>query len=425
MFRTYLVLVAGLLLTAVILDMGFDYVQQSHATDDDRWLTTSFDLIEYELLAVPETKRDAAVSALSKRIGLDVQLLGQDEVATSAASADALATLVDADDNTFYLRQVPALQGHIRIGPIPQRQDSFLLGLLPSLFYLSIFAIVGLWLRPLLSELNLITSAAQRFAADYREPLSIAGETSQLNGLASNLDDMSSRLSGLIRSQKELIAALSHEMRTPLARIRFAIAVMGNKDKNDIQEQLDELGNDVLEIDQLIGTMLNYARLDHPDLRMNWQIVPLDEWLTQTMEKCRQPDKTISIVNTHKLDAIEMDPRLMGLALSNLLVNACRYAEQNVQCTVRQIAGKYEFVVEDDGKGIPESERESIFKAFSRIDDSRNRETGGYGLGLAIVSRIAVLHGGSTTVDSSAALGGALFTLSWSKPEPKLTQSKE
>ena len=115
--------------------------------------------------------------------------------------------------------------------------------MLPPLFYLSIFIVVGLWLRPLLSDLNLITGAAQRFAADYREPLSTASGTSQLTSLASNLDEMSSRLSGLIRSQKELIAALSHEIRTPLARIRFALAVMGNKDKDDIQEhQENRLG---------------------------------------------------------------------------------------------------------------------------------------------------------------------------------------
>ena len=80
-----------------------------------------------------------------------------------------------------------------------------------------------------------------------------------------------------------------------------------------------------------------------------------------------------------------MDPRLMSLALSNLLTNACRYAKDKVSCTVSHHDGRNQIDVEDDGKGIPDSERESIFKAFTRIDDSRNRNTGGYGLGLAIV----------------------------------------
>ncbi len=112
-----------------------------------------------------------------------------------------------------------------------------------------------------------------------------------------------------------------------------------------------------------------------------------------------------------------MDPRLMSLALSNLLANAGRYAKDKVRCAVRHRDGCYQIDVEDDGKGIPDAERESIFKAFTRIDDSRNRNTGGYGLGLAIVSRIATLHGGTVVAEASQELGGARFTLRWQKPD--------
>ncbi len=69
--------------------------------------------------------------------------------------------------------------------------------------------------------------------------------------------------------------------------------------------------------------------------------------------------------------------------------------------------------IEDDGEGIPEDVRGQVFKAFTRIDDSRNRETGGYGLGLAVVARVAELHGGTATVDSSPNLGGARFSIIW------------
>lgn len=417
LFRTYLYLVAGLLATAIVLDMGFDYLQSRLSPVEDRWLATSFDLIEQQMAAVPEAERIPAAERLSQETGLGIQLLQRDEIVTSAEARDPTARLVDADGNTWYLREAPSLNGLIRIGPVAPSKERVLLRMLPPLFYLSIFVVVGLWLRPLLRDLNLITGAAQKFAADYREPLSTASGTSQLTGLASNLDEMSSRLSGLIRSQKELIAALSHEMRTPLARIRFALAVMGKEGKEGIQVQLDELGNDVQEIDQLIGTMLSYARLDHPDLKMNWQKVPLDAWLAQAIDKCRQPDKDISIVNSEALDFAWMDSRLMSLAISNLLVNACRYANRRVHCTIRQANNQYQIEIEDDGKGIPESERETIFKAFTRIDDSRNRETGGHGLGLAIVSRIAALHAGSVVAGASEALGGARFTLSWAKPD--------
>ncbi len=108
-----------------------------------------------------------------------------------------------------------------------------------------------------------------------------------------------------------------------------------------------------------------------------------------------------------------MDPRLMELAFSNLLVNATKYTENNVRCSLAQKDKHYVLTVEDDGKGIPEDARDMVFKAFARINDSRNRETGGYGLGLAVVARVAELHGGAASVDSSRSLGGARFSISW------------
>ena len=415
LFRSFLFLVAGLLVTATLLDMGFEYLESKLSPIEDRWLTTTFDLVEHELAAVPDEQRVAVALNLSERIGIGIQLLKTDEIVSTADLPTNAAILVDSAGNTSYLRDAPSLDGLIRLGPVVQERDSILLNMLPPLFYLSIFVIVGLWLRPLLRDLNLITSAAQRFAADYREPLSTADEATQLTGLAKNLDEMSSRLSGLIRSQKELIAALSHEMRTPLARIRFALAVLRNKREEDFQQQLDELSDDVQEIDELIATMLNYARLDHPDLQMTWQKVPLDAWLNLSIEKSRQPDKEISVELGEASDELWMDPGLMGLALNNLLVNASHYANRSVKCTVRCNGQQYQIDVEDDGTGIPDCKRETIFKAFTRIDDSRNRETGGYGLGLAIVARIAALHGGSVSAGESATLGGAMFSLTWSR----------
>jgi signal transduction histidine kinase len=161
-------------------------------------------------------------------------------VVINASGEQDMPTLVDARGNTSYLREASALNAIIRLGPVVEPKESLLLRMLPPLFYLSIFVVVGIWLRPLLRDINLITHGAQRFAADYREPLRTADSTTELTGLARNLDDMSTRLSGLIQSQKELIAALSHEMRTPLARIRFALAIIGNKSGTELKEPLDE-----------------------------------------------------------------------------------------------------------------------------------------------------------------------------------------
>jgi two-component system sensor kinase ParS len=112
-----------------------------------------------------------------------------------------------------------------------------------------------------------------------------------------------------------------------------------------------------------------------------------------------------------------MEPRLMELAVSNLLANALRYARRTVRIGVARDHHLYRVVVEDDGDGIPEGDRATVFRAFTRLDNSRNRETGGFGLGLAIVARIASLHRGRVVAGTSDRLGGARLALEWPVPE--------
>jgi two-component system, OmpR family, sensor kinase ParS len=413
LFRSYLVLAGGLLVIAIVLDLGFSQLQSREQPDVDRWLEATVQLVESQLAESLPEQRDAVAAALEEQLGVGVQLLGRDDVQMTQDSGHHLQALVDADGNTSYLHDAESIDAIIRLGPIAPPGDSLLLKLLPPLFYLSILVVVGLWLRPLLRDINVISRGAQRFAADYREPLSTAARTTELTALAKNLDEMAARLSGVLRSQKELIAALSHEMRTPLARIRFALAVVGNRDDEVLQRKLAAMNDDVQEIDDLVASMLNYARLDHPDIDMHWQAVPVTAWLEQMLNKARTEAIRITAVSADAPDKVWMDPRLMDLALSNLLGNACQYADKEVRCTIAKDANGFVLTVEDDGKGIPEEARDKVFKAFTRIDDSRNRETGGYGLGLAIVARVAELHGGTAEVDESPGLGGARLSIRW------------
>ncbi len=284
---------------------------------------------------------------------------------------------------------------------------------LPVLFYASILLIVGLWLRPLLRDLRVLTVASQKFATDYREPLDTASRTTQLTSLATNLDDMSARVSQLIQSQKEMTAALSHEMRTPLARVRFAAAVLEGEVDVSLRGQLRALNADVQQIDDLISDMLDYARLDHPGLRMNCQTIPLAPWLRQVLLSCSAPRKeSLHLAagrHRHRVDGATAH----GAGAQQLLANALRYAKQRVNVTVTRDNDLYRLVVEDDGEGIPESDRTAIFGAFTRLDTSRNRDTGGFGLGLAIVARIAALHRGRVVAEASSSLGGAKLELEW------------
>jgi signal transduction histidine kinase len=412
--RSYVVLAGGLLAAAIVLDLGFSALQSRQVRAADPWLVSTLELMETQLAAVPLAERDARAAEIGGRLGLEITLLESGEI--SGAAADPLPQeLENEDGKIYYLWNSVALNGAIRLGPFEPPRESAVVRFLPVLFYGSILLVVGLWLRPLLRDLRLLTHAAQRFATDYREPLDTASQTTQLTSLATSLDDMSAKVGQLIQTQKEMTAALSHEIRTPLARVRFAAAVLEGQVDDPLREQLRAVNTDVQQIDDLISDMLDYARLDHPGMRMNCQTIPLAPWLRQIVASCPPHDRQVEISH----DGIEsawMEPRLMELAVSNLLANALRYAKTRVQISVARERDSYRLTVEDDGEGIPEAERATIFRAFTRLDTSRNRETGGFGLGLAVVARIAALHRGRAVAGASAGLGGAKLALEWPGP---------
>ena len=412
--RSYMVLAGGLLIVAIVLDLGFDALQSRHERPDP-WLVSTLQLMEGDLAEVPPAERDARAAQIAERLGLDVSLLEAGEVSGAAPQQDVPHALENGDGKIYYLWNSAALNGAIRLGPFEPLRESPFVRFLPVVFYASILALVGLWLRPLLRDLRVLTEASQRFATDYREPLNTASRITQLSTLATNLDDMSARVSQLIQMQKEMTAALSHEMRTPLARVRFAAAVLEGEVDESLREQLRAVNADVQQIDDLISDMLDYARLDHPGMRMNCQSVPVAPWLRQIIASCPPHEREIDV--RHEIDTAWMEPRLMELAVSNLLANALRYARRNIEISVVCEQGLYRLAVEDDGEGIPEPDRIAVFRAFTRLDTSRNRKTGGFGLGLAIVARIASLHRGRVMAGVSSRLGGARLALEW--PSPK------
>ncbi|MDH4047115.1 MAG: ATP-binding protein [Gammaproteobacteria bacterium] len=414
LFRLYLLLVTGLIAVATILDFGFRALQARLAPAGEPWRDATFRMITERLAATSASEHAGLAVQLTRELGVPIQILESGSVVDSADSEAGMPReLVDAEGRASWILELPSHGTLVRVGGMDLPEEHPWLGLVPPLFYLSLFIVVGLWLRPLLRDLDTITASTRAFAADYREPQQTAGSVSNLTELAENFDAMSSRLGALIQGQKELTSALSHEMRTPLARIRFALAVIGDKASDSERAELTAIAEDVQEIDRLISTMLNYARLDHPDTRMHWQETPADPWLKKTVEKCRLPECRVDIVAADEVRNLNIDVRLMTLALSNLLVNACRHANSRVEVSITKIGDNYRLAVDDDGPGIPEEDRARVFKAFTRLDGSRNRDTGGYGLGLAIVARIANLHGGMANAGRSGSLGGASMTITW------------
>jgi signal transduction histidine kinase len=412
LFRSYLVIVGGLIVIAGVLDYSLDRLQSPDSPVPGPWIDGNFSMIEAQLRTVPAAELSAAAADLSHQLGFPVRIFPSDHVVQTNEPGNATQEVFDAQGRSAYIRSSALLNSVIQIGPIEDEQtpENPLIILIPSLFYLSIFVFVGLWLWPLVRDLNVLTESAASFAADYRNPINTLEKVTSLRDLAHSFDEMSSRIRILIQRQKELTGALSHEMRTPLARIKFAMAVIDDEAK--VSDELQSISQDVQEIDDLISAMLDYARLDYPDKEINLQLAPMDAWLADAVRKTRLQIQGVRIEQKVSGGSVHFDPELMKLAISNLLVNALRYAKKLVLVRFSIEAGRCLLSVEDDGEGIPEAERKTVFKAFTRLDSSRNRETGGHGLGLAIVARIASLHGGTAWAEQSN-LGGARFVIAW------------
>ena len=173
---------------------------------------------------------------------------------------------------------------------------------------------------------------------------------------------------------------------------------------------------DLDELDHLIDTSLTYARFEREAPEPHFSSVYFAEWLCEEVDAVRLLGHDLKItVDTEKLPEnldIDVDRKAMPYALRNLLRNAFKYAGRQIIVSAQLQDGKIVVHVDDDGIGIPPEDRENVFSAFTRLDRSRDRATGGYGLGLAITRRVLELHGGTATADASP-LGGARFTLAW------------
>ena len=258
----------------------------------------------------------------------------------------------------------------------------------------------------------------------------------EMASLASSYNSMSDHIQRLIEAQRELMRAVSHELRTPVARIRFGMEMMAEEDEYDYRlQQVDMIDKDIEALNTLIDEIMTYAKLEQGMPSIDFEEIVLFEVLDQVVieTEALKTNKQIDLQAPPISLAVDAERRYLHRVVQNLVGNAVRYCDNKIVVSGGVTAQGMAYVcVEDDGPGIPEDERERIFEAFARLDDSRTRASGGYGLGLSIVSRIAYWFGGTIRVDQSPTLGGARFIMRWpaqrfkkKKPAKELKESKD
>ena len=284
-----------------------------------------------------------------------------------------------------------------------------------SLFLLSLGVYV--LILPMRRKIGQVNHALNKMkTSDMTVRVPVDG-SDEMATLASSYNNMSDHIQRLIEAQRELMRAVSHELRTPVARIRFGMEMLAEEDDYEYRlQQVEMIDKDIEALNTLIDEIMTYAKLEQGTPFLEFEQIVLFDVLDQvTVEtEALKTQKHIQMIAPPPYIVVDAERRYLHRVVQNLVGNAVRYCDDVVRLSGGIREDGYAYVcVEDDGPGIPEEDRVRIFEAFARLDDSRTRASGGYGLGLSIVSRIAYWFGGTIEVDESPELGGARFMMVW------------
>jgi len=286
------------------------------------------------------------------------------------------------------------------------------------LLFLGVFLLVGglvcWWLaRSLTSPIQTLRNAAQQFATgnlSVRVGDAISGR-SEIKELANDFDAMAARIEQQVESQQRLQRDISHELRSPLARLNVALELARQRSGHEAEPALNRIEREAERLNEMIGQLLSLNQLETAVLSLD-ESIDLASLISELVADANFEAHSRQVrVEVDAFDAVVVkgSEQLLAGAIENILRNAVRYTAEN---TVVQVAvtlaenQRVTLMVRDHGPGVPEASVEKIFQPFYRVDDARERRSGGTGIGLAIADRAIRRHGGTITAHNAA--GGGL-----------------
>jgi len=280
--------------------------------------------------------------------------------------------------------------------------------------------VTGLLSRYLTRPLRELTKAARKMAAgSFGGKVKIRSHD-EVGQLAHTFNEMSQSLAALQQSRHELFADISHELRSPLARILTdaEILIDRNMAREEQEQHLKSICNEVENVNHLIGDLSMLAKMDRDQVSISMKRSLLQDVLSQAislfMLTMEEQGISLDLNISRDVPPVMIDPKRIGQVISNILTNALRYTPEGgtIGIRLRQAGAMAEVVISDTGAGIPEDKLPFIFERFYRVDKSRSRSTGGSGLGLAIARKFIEAHGGAISAESTEGKGTRIiFTL--------------
>jgi two-component system, OmpR family, sensor kinase len=392
---------ATIVLTAVTVVFVFVHTGGEDSRVHDIHRLQAFAGGRFERVWDTPAEREELARALSRDLAMSVTLAGADGAALGSYG----------DPCSHASMHVPVMREGLPLGEVRVCADRFrpqpwrwVLAIFVTMTFLWAGAsrIAGRISRPM-AELARVAGelGAGNFTARVRIPR--RHHFGEAAALAATMNDMAARVQRHLAEQRELLAAVSHEMRTPLARIRLLTEMARGQGASD--KTLDDLDREVMEMDALVGDLLASSRMDFAALSKR----PLDavETASRALERAGADPASLVVEREGEGEArgpelrVDADATLLGRALANLLDNANKHGGGVEALRVKRMNGHVHFEVEDHGDGFGAGEEARIFEPFYR-----RGENGSLGLGLALVKRIAEAHGGRAYAENREG-GGA------------------
>jgi signal transduction histidine kinase len=288
---------------------------------------------------------------------------------------------------------------------------------------LLVAGIVCLWLaRQITAPVRKLSDAARQLAAGNlaaRVGKPSIRQHDEIADLGRDFDHMAEQIESLISAQRRLIGDISHELRSPLARLSVALGISRRQASPESTHAFDRMEREVERLKELIGNLLKLARLESGADLMKPSPVILDLLIREVAQdanfEARNRNRLVRVARVDSC-SVEGNEELLRSAVENVTRNAVNYTaegtevELSLECVCDSFEERAVIRVRDHGKGVPQEALEQIFQPFYRIDDARERSAGGVGLGLAITERAVRLHGGRVKAENSPS-GGLIVEL--------------
>jgi two-component system sensor histidine kinase CpxA len=261
----------------------------------------------------------------------------------------------------------------------------------------------------LTTPIRKLREATQRLAAgdlQTRVAPRIGRRRDELADLARDFDEMAERIESLIMSQQRLSRDISHELRSPLARMNVALGIAKQKGSPEVVQQLSRIETEAERLNEMIGRILTLSKLESGAEDYKKEVIDLVEVVASVVEdadfEAKPLGKSVTL-NGNGSCLVDGNEALLRSAVENVLRNAVRYTKEgtSVDVSVVKNGGRVRVLVLDHGGGVAEEELRNLFKPFYRIGEARERSTGGIGLGLAIARSAVAAHEGSISAKNT------------------------